>query len=128
MAQGTDHERGASIVEFALVAPLLFTLLLGILQVSLLENRQQGLHAAAREGARLGSLDGVTDSEIEDHVEVALDGVGFETVPQITVESCGSGSDPDVVTVTITADSTSFVPFISGTITQTGEGAFRCES
>lgn len=51
--QGSD---GAAAVEFSLIAMLLFTLMYGILQFGLLYNRQQGLHAAAREGARLASL------------------------------------------------------------------------
>ena len=63
---------GATAVEFSLIATLLFMLLFGILHFGLAYNRQQGLHAAAREGARLASLGAsVTDAEIVDRVEAA---------------------------------------------------------
>lgn len=45
-------ERGASLVEFALVATLLFTLLLGIVIFGVLLSKRQVLTQAAAEGAR----------------------------------------------------------------------------
>jgi Flp pilus assembly protein TadG len=45
-------ERGASAVEFALLAPILFMLVFGIIQLGMAYHRQQGLEAASREGAR----------------------------------------------------------------------------
>lgn len=64
---------GAAAVEFSLIAILLFSLLFGILHFGLTYSRQQGLHAAAREGARLASLgDTVGPSEVRSRVtEVA---------------------------------------------------------
>ncbi|NIH65555.1 Flp pilus assembly protein TadG, partial [Modestobacter marinus] len=49
-------ERGAAIVEFALVLPVLLVLLLGIVEYSLAFNAQATLSAAAREGARTMAL------------------------------------------------------------------------
>lgn len=67
-----DQQAGATAVEFSLIAMLLFTLLLGILQFGLTYNRLQGLHAAAREGARLASLGAdVADPEIQARVAAA---------------------------------------------------------
>jgi Flp pilus assembly protein TadG len=51
-----QHERGASAVEFAIVASLLLVILFGTIQFGITFNRYQGVQAAAREGARLGSL------------------------------------------------------------------------
>lgn len=51
-------ERGASAVEFALVLSLLFLLVFGIIQFGIAYNRTQGLHAAAREGARVAAVGG----------------------------------------------------------------------
>ena len=60
-----DRERGAVAVEFAFLLPLLVVILFGIIQFGITFNRQQGIHAAAREGARLGSLPGTTTAQIE---------------------------------------------------------------
>ncbi|MGO9271829.1 MAG: TadE family protein [Terriglobia bacterium] len=49
---GTTGERGAEIVEFAFVAPLLITLVLGIFWVGRAYNTYQTITHAAREGAR----------------------------------------------------------------------------
>lgn len=51
-------------MEFSLIALLLFALLFGILQFGLAYNRVQGLHAAAREGARLASLGADVDDDV----------------------------------------------------------------
>lgn len=65
-------EGGATAVEFSLIATLLFMLLFGILHFGLAYHRQQGIHAAAREGARLASLGAsVTDDEIALRVRAA---------------------------------------------------------
>jgi Flp pilus assembly protein TadG len=51
-------ERGAALVEFALVAPLLLVVIAGIVDFGFLFQRYEVLTNAAREGARLGSLPG----------------------------------------------------------------------
>jgi Flp pilus assembly pilin Flp len=48
-------ERGASAVEFALVASLLFLILFGVIQFGIAYNRVQGLNSAGREGSRAAS-------------------------------------------------------------------------
>ena len=47
-----QHERGASLVEFALVLPILAAFLLGTLSAGLAYNRNNSLNNAARESAR----------------------------------------------------------------------------
>lgn len=61
-----DGERGASAVEFALIASLLFLIVFGIIQFGLAYNRVQGLQAATREGARIGSL---PTSDVQDMLD-----------------------------------------------------------
>ena len=51
----TDSERGQALTEFALVAPLLFLILFGIIQLGFLFGGQNGLTNAAREAARYAS-------------------------------------------------------------------------
>ena len=62
-------ERGASAVEFAIIASLLFLILFGTIQFGITFNRYQSLQAAGREGARLGSLTQTTRDQILDRVK-----------------------------------------------------------
>ena len=68
-------ERGAAVVEFAIVLPVLVMLVFGIIELSIYFNRLQGLQAAAREGARVAALPQSTQSDIKAKVNSALDGV-----------------------------------------------------
>ncbi len=54
---GTAHatDRGQALPEFALIAPLFFLVILGIIQLGLLFSGQNGLTNAAREAARYAS-------------------------------------------------------------------------
>jgi Flp pilus assembly protein TadG len=67
-ASRISDQRGASAVEFAVIASLLLLILFGTITFGIVFNRYQGLQSAAREGARLGSLSGTTRSEILDRV------------------------------------------------------------
>ena len=55
--RGRERRRGAVAVEFAFVAPVLLTIVLGIIEVSRLYESQNMLQTAAREGARLAGMD-----------------------------------------------------------------------
>lgn len=57
-----SRRRGASIVEFALVVPILIALLMGILEFAMLGRNNLMLANAAREGARTLSLGKTTAS------------------------------------------------------------------
>ena len=59
---------GAAVVEMAIVAPVLLTLLFGIIEFGWVFMAYQTITNAAREGARTASLQGSTDQEIEDRV------------------------------------------------------------
>jgi len=52
---GSGDERGASIVEFALVLPVFLSLVLGAFTGAAAYSRKQNLISAAREGARFGA-------------------------------------------------------------------------
>jgi Flp pilus assembly protein TadG len=128
----THEERGAAAVEMALILPVLILLVFGIIQFSLAYNRQQGLHAAAREGARIASLSATTSTEISDRVTDSLDGITFQSTPDIDIvpgltQPC-EGRSGQTVVVTVTADNTIDIPLFGGpTVTLTGRGEFRCE-
>lgn len=57
--------RGAAVVEFAVVAPLFFLLVFGMIEFGRMVMVQQILTNASREGARQAVLDGVSDSDVQ---------------------------------------------------------------
>ena len=56
-----ENERGASLVEFALIAPLLFLLLFGVIEFARLGHGFTTVWTAAREGARYATTVGDSD-------------------------------------------------------------------
>lgn len=131
-----NAERGAAAVEFAIVLPLLVMLVFGIVQFSIAYNRQQGLHAAAREGARLASLPQTTSSDVVNRVRSALNGVlSTSEINAATITVTPSGSQPcngaapgTHVVVTVAAGDQLSVPLVSNlSLTLTGRGEFLCE-
>lgn len=126
--------RAAAIVEFALVVPILFMLVWGILSFSRAYQRLNSLSASLREGARVAST---------------LDSISTVTVRKTTVRkairsfSTAFGYAVDTSLVTITASNVSGdvrvtvvnYPIFSGlsflfglsSITVSREAVFRCE-
>ena len=85
---------GQAMAEFALCAPVLLALLLGIIDAGWLFNHELMLTNAAREGARLGAM-GQSTIQIRDAVRDYLTQSGFTPVPtdsQITVDLSNSTS------------------------------------
>ena len=107
--------KGAAAVEFALVAPLFFLLILGMIEVGRALMVQQVITSASREGARLAVLDNVSRAEVDATVERYLANATLapETA-QITVtpeEPNDAGYDePVTVTVQIGFDQVSWLP------------------
>ena len=125
-------ERGAAVVEFAIVLPLLAMFLFGIVEFSLMYNRQQALHAAAREGGRVAALETSTQTDITAAIDSALSGSSFDSTRVIavtpnTTQPCLNNQGA-TVTVTVTANSKVDIPLWSNTtVSLTGKAAFRCE-
>lgn len=61
-------ERGAELIEFALVFPLLLLLVLGMVDFGFLFQRYEVLTNAAREGARLAVLPGYSTADVQARV------------------------------------------------------------
>jgi len=131
---GNRDERGAAVVEFAIVLPVLVMLVFGIIQWSIYFNRLQGLQAAAREGARVAALPQSTQSDIKAKVNAALDGVvSSGTTRTITVSPSSTNPcdlQPAGTSVTVAVKVTTDIEIPvwgSRTVTQTGKGVFKCE-
>lgn len=121
------EERGAIAAEFALLIPALLLLIFGMVQLGLTYQRQEAVHAAAREGARVASLPSTTAAEACTRATNTLSGTSFTGTPNCSVAgNCAASSSSVVVTVTV--DNEIDIPFWGvSTVTLTGRGEFRCE-
>jgi Flp pilus assembly protein TadG len=88
-----NRQRGVALVEFALVAVLLFVLLFGIIGYAYMMSFQQSLTQAAAEGARAGAVAVAGDAEADAAaaVEEAMGGYGVDC------SSAGMSCDIQVV-------------------------------
>ena len=66
------HRRGTTLVEFAMVLPVFFTFVFGIVEIGRLQLVSNMLTAACRNGARLGSTENVTTADAKARVNEIL--------------------------------------------------------
>jgi len=111
-------------VEFALVAPLFFLLVFGMIEFGRLVMVQQILTNASREGARMGVLDGASASDVTSAVNTYLSNSTITgatvTIDPADPNSAGYGA-PITVSVTIPFDQVSWMPspmFLQGRVMQ----------
>jgi Flp pilus assembly protein TadG len=117
-------ERGAVAVEFALVAPILIMLLLGIMEFGRAYSVQATLTNAAREGVRAMAI-----SNTQASARTAAKNAAGQLNPALadgnvtfSAASCAVGSQ---VTVTISYN-LSTMTGIAGPFTMTGKGTMLC--
>ncbi len=130
------QEGGAAAVEFAIIAPLLFMLIFGMLQYGLAFFQVQNLRAAVREGARVAAVRG-TPADVKAAIAAASAGSLSATASDWAYSpvTCTDATSGSPVTVTLTslppAVQASFninVPFLPPIkLTPTISGSFRCE-
>jgi Flp pilus assembly protein TadG len=88
------NERGASAVEFAVIAPLLMLLIVAVIEFGLLLNRIQVYEGAAREGARAAAVR-EDSSTIEARIASAAGTYGANITGPISIAVIGGpASDP----------------------------------
>jgi len=107
-------ERGAALVEMAMVAPLLFLLLFGIIEFGAVFAQFNDVRHGAREGARFAAVNGGSATVIRDLVCDSMDfsnGIGTITV-DLARTSANLGSTANI-TVTAQVQSLSGAPMIS---------------
>jgi Flp pilus assembly protein TadG len=105
-------ERGQSLVETALILPVLLIILLGIIDFGRIMYSYSHLHMAAQETVRMGGL-GKSDTEI---VAFAKDYVTLNPIDQLGIHiSPGDSSrdSGDYVTVNLEYPFQFFTPFVS---------------
>ena len=96
---------GATLVEFALVAPILFTVIFACIDFGRALMTTQSLEEAARSGCRIAILRGATTTEIEDEVDRILGPTGISDYT-VSLQPASIASAPrwSPVSVTVSAD------------------------
>jgi Flp pilus assembly protein TadG len=119
--------RGATAVEFAIIAPVAFMLILGLVEIGRALMMQHMLNNAARMGARIGTIEGKANSDVIAAVTTALQGQptnGMTT--KVTVAgavadvSTAQPGDEIVVGVSLPVSSFTWLPFaefLTGSLT-----------
>ena len=128
-------DRGAAVVEFALLLPLLLLLLFGIIDFGRALNAQITITQAAREGARLVALN---QPNVVSRTQAAAVGLSGVTVTVVT--SCPPGAGPGAnADVQVSYPFTFITPigaiasFFGGSgsgspLTLTAQGVMPCET
>jgi len=102
-----------AVVEFALVAPLFFLLVLGMIEFGRMVMVQQVLVNASREGARAGIVQGATNTDVLAVVQSYLEGGGIHgatvNVSPDPIDLAGYG-DPVTVAVSVPFRQVSWLP------------------
>lgn len=120
-----SRSRGAAAVEFALVLPLLMTLVLGMIEFGFLLFLNSAAAGAAREGARAAAI----SAQVADAVTVAESSYKDTTsrTGSATVSPAGPACIPgEAVVVTVTENYGSLTKFFGSSFTATGRGEMRC--
>ncbi|MBC7856036.1 MAG: pilus assembly protein [Pirellulaceae bacterium] len=106
---------GAAAVEFAVVAPLFFLLVFGMVEFGRMVMIQQVITNASREGARKAVLDGATSSNVKSSVVTYMSNGGVTiatsnvTINPTDPASAVAGS-PVTVTVSVPFSQVSWLP------------------
>ncbi len=126
------RQKGVATVEFAIVAPIVFFLVLALFQFAGLLMNQNVLSAAAREGARVASLPGTTsEDDVVAKVEERLSRGGiYPNVVDVDVnpEVLSNLNSGEAIRVSVTSPMNKMVwigPFIPSNLNVSAQ--FACE-
>ncbi len=108
-ANAFSRRRGAAVVEMALVLPVFFTVVLGIIEFGRAMSVSQMVVQSSREGARLAIVSGSTNSTVESRVK------------QFVSDTAGVAEDKVSVTITVTAAANNPNPANSVAAANTGD-------
>lgn len=126
-----DKRRGAAIVEFSIVAGILFLLVMGLIEFLRMEMVMQTLAAAAQEGCRAGLVPGSTTVDVQARAQQTLsDGLLEGTTITITpgdIANLNTGQALSVA-IRVPADKTTWLPspiFLKSKVLETRCTMFR---
>jgi Flp pilus assembly protein TadG len=104
-----DRERGANLVEFALIAPLLIMLVMGIIDFGWILSTQQDVRHGAREAARLAAVNTDTTANM---VTLVCGAMNVSSGAKVTFAG-GGGAIGTTGTITLEAPVKSLTGFSS---------------
>lgn len=126
-AGGRSSRRAASAVEFAVVAPVLFAIVLGIIEVGRGIMAVHMLNNAARAGCRAGVIEGRATSDISTAVTniltaqgITAEGVSVQVNDSSADASTAQAGDEITVKVSVPAGKITWVPggtYLCGSLT-----------
>ena len=139
--KGIHSQKGAAMVEFAIVLPVLLLIVFGIIEFSLALYNKAVITNASREGARMGIVyaePAITTGEItttvENYCQDFLVSFGAAAAPATTVAGgpCGEGTSGNSLTVTVDYQYTflvlpNFSNFLGPNLNLSAETVMRCE-
>jgi Flp pilus assembly protein TadG len=109
------NERGVAAAEFALLLPVLLTILFGIIEFGMIMYGREVVTNATREGARAGIVQGPpkrTEAEIINIATTYLTGTGVNPA-DVTFTVTGEGlANPNTLTVSTTYLYRFLIPYI----------------
>jgi Flp pilus assembly protein TadG len=119
---GRFRSRGAVLLEFAIVAPLLFTMVFGIIEFGYRMMVRQTMVQAAQVAARTASLPGITDTNILAAVDRYLAAAGYNggsSDYDVQIVHATAGDPSETVTISMSAQKASLTGLfhVSGTMT-----------
>lgn len=132
-AQSGAPRLGAAAVEFAIVAPVFFLMVFGIIEFGRMIMVQQVITNAAREGARIAVLDSATDARVNTRVNDYLASAGFSDATVVITPSpptLAKFDEPVSVEVRMPFSAVNALskPFLAGNATLSATSVMRRET
>ncbi len=108
-----QSRRGAAVTEFAVVAPIMIMLTMGMIEIGRMVMVKQVMVNASREGARFGALPGTSNTEVTARVQqelssASITGVSITVTPE-NLATAPAGSQVKVL-LSVSASQISWVP------------------
>jgi Flp pilus assembly protein TadG len=108
-----SDQRGGAIIEFAFVLPILITLLIGILQSSLMLYAKSGMRHGIGEGVRFAKVYRTAEQlAVLNKVRGSLYGVEASGIRTLSFQRSTTALGEDTVTIAMTYQPSSYIPFV----------------
>lgn len=124
------NNKGQSLVEFAIILPILLLLIMGIFEFGMMLNSYLAIQNGAREGARAGIV-GSSNGDIQNLIASASPSLNSGYLTVDITPSDGSRKSGDTLTVKVNYDYHLTVPIISSlfsnNVTLTAQTSMRIE-
>ena len=115
-ANGEDAERGAALLEFAVVLSILSLLLLGIVEMSWAFAQQNDIRQGTREGVRMAAVDWGTAAALGQEICDRMDVVHPTQTPTVTFTPISGGGIGGLARITVSAEVQTLTGFLDSTL------------